>query len=105
MKEISSIKQHKKYNLYHVYCLEVSVSDCCIFCLFKGHEYRMFNTYDVHHYASFALIMLWPKLQISLQYDIGKYYYQLYMFKHYELNDFGNFSSFTQIQSARDISQ
>lgn len=32
----------------------------------------MYNTYDVHFYASFALIMLWPKLQISLQYDIGE---------------------------------
>eukprot|EP00105_Crassostrea_gigas_P009539 XP_011424529.1 PREDICTED: non-lysosomal glucosylceramidase-like isoform X1 [Crassostrea gigas] len=37
----------------------------------EGHEYRMYNTYDVHHYASFSLIMLWPKLQISLQYDIA----------------------------------
>ncbi|KAL2294151.1 hypothetical protein Nmel_007874 [Mimus melanotis] len=36
-----------------------------------GQEYRMYNTYDVHFYASFALIMLWPKLQISLQYDIA----------------------------------
>ena len=31
----------------------------------------MYNTYDVHFYASFALAMLWPKLQLSLQYDIG----------------------------------
>ena len=31
----------------------------------------MYNTYDVHFYASFALAMLWPKLQMSLQYDIG----------------------------------
>lgn len=30
----------------------------------------MYNTYDVHFYASFALIMLWPKLQLSLQYDM-----------------------------------
>lgn len=37
-----------------------------------GHEYRMYNTYDVHFYASWALIMLWPNLQLSLQYDIGK---------------------------------
>ncbi|KAM9509587.1 non-lysosomal glucosylceramidase isoform 1-T1 [Guaruba guarouba] len=36
-----------------------------------GQEYRMYNTYDVHFYASFALVMLWPKLQISLQYDIA----------------------------------
>ena len=41
----------------------------CLRC--AGHEYRMYNTYDVHHYASFALLMLWPKLQMSLQYDIG----------------------------------
>lgn len=38
----------------------------------SGQEYRMYNTYDVHFYASFALIMLWPKLALSLQYDIGK---------------------------------
>lgn len=33
----------------------------------------MYNTYDVHFYASFALVMLWPKLEISLQYDIGEH--------------------------------
>ncbi|XP_009463414.1 PREDICTED: non-lysosomal glucosylceramidase [Nipponia nippon] len=38
---------------------------------FCRQEYRMYNTYDVHFYASFALVMLWPKLQISLQYDIA----------------------------------
>ena len=37
-----------------------------------GQEYRMYNTYDVHFYASFALIMLWPKLALSVQYDIGE---------------------------------
>lgn len=42
-------------------------------CYLVGHEYRMYNTYDVHFYASFALAMLWPKLQLSLQYDIGTY--------------------------------
>ncbi|XP_053405634.1 non-lysosomal glucosylceramidase-like [Mercenaria mercenaria] len=42
------------------------------FAYLEGHEYRMYNTYDVHFYASFALIMLWPKLQLSLQYDLGK---------------------------------
>ncbi|XP_077870346.1 non-lysosomal glucosylceramidase-like [Saccoglossus kowalevskii] len=41
------------------------------FAYLEGHEYRMFNTYDVHFYASFALIMLWPQLQLSLQYDIA----------------------------------
>ncbi|KAK7116158.1 non-lysosomal glucosylceramidase-like isoform X2 [Littorina saxatilis] len=41
------------------------------FAYLEGHEYRMYNTYDVHHYSSFALIMLWPKLQLSLQYDFA----------------------------------
>ncbi|XP_046562638.1 non-lysosomal glucosylceramidase-like [Haliotis rubra] len=42
------------------------------FLYLEGHEYRMFNTYDVHHYASFAFIQLWPKIQLSLQYDIAQ---------------------------------
>ncbi|XP_014239867.1 non-lysosomal glucosylceramidase isoform X2 [Cimex lectularius] len=37
----------------------------------EGHEYIMYNTYDVHFYASFALAMLWPKLQLALQYDFN----------------------------------
>ncbi|KAK7910313.1 hypothetical protein WMY93_014997 [Mugilogobius chulae] len=37
----------------------------------RSQEYRMYNTYDVHFYSSFALIMLWPKLALSLQYDIA----------------------------------
>lgn len=40
------------------------------FAYLEGHEYRMYNTYDVHFYASFALAQLWPNLQASLQYDI-----------------------------------
>ena len=31
----------------------------------------MYNTYDVHFYASFALLKLWPKLQLSMQYDFA----------------------------------
>ena len=31
----------------------------------------MYNTYDVHFFASFALVMLWPNIQLALQYDIG----------------------------------
>lgn len=42
----------------------------------EGHEYLMYNTYDVHFYASFTLAKLWPKLQACMQYDfrdsIGK---------------------------------
>ena len=32
----------------------------------------MYNTYDVHFYASIALAHLWPQLELSVQYDIGK---------------------------------
>ncbi|XP_042308692.1 non-lysosomal glucosylceramidase-like [Sceloporus undulatus] len=41
------------------------------FAYLEGQEYRMYNTYDVHFYASFALAMLWPKLELSLQYDMA----------------------------------
>ncbi|XP_026481265.1 LOW QUALITY PROTEIN: non-lysosomal glucosylceramidase-like [Ctenocephalides felis] len=37
------------------------------FAYLEGHEYRMYNTYDVHFYASQALAMLWPKLEMVLQ--------------------------------------
>lgn len=40
------------------------------FAYLEGHEYRMYNTYDVHFYASHALASLWPNLQVSLQYDL-----------------------------------
>jgi hypothetical protein len=32
----------------------------------------MYNTYDVHFYASFALAMLWPQLELSLQRDVTR---------------------------------
>ena len=42
------------------------------FAYLEGHEYRMYNTYDVHFYASFALAMLWPVLELSLQRDVAR---------------------------------
>jgi non-lysosomal glucosylceramidase len=42
------------------------------FAYLEGHEYPMFNTYDVHFYASFALVMNWPLLEKSLQRDVAK---------------------------------
>ena len=42
------------------------------FAYLEGHEYRMYNTYDVHFYASFALAMLWPRLELSLQRDFAR---------------------------------
>ncbi len=41
------------------------------FLYLEGHEYLMYNTYDVHFYASFALAMLWPMLELSLQQDVA----------------------------------
>ena len=38
----------------------------------EGHEYRMVNTYDVHYYASWALAMLFPELQLSIQRDFAE---------------------------------
>ena len=35
----------------------------------EAQEYTMYNTYDVHYYASWALIDLFPGLQLSLQMD------------------------------------
>lgn len=39
------------------------------FAYLESHEYRYYNTYDVHFSASFALAMLWPQLELSLQRD------------------------------------
>jgi len=41
------------------------------FAYLESLEYLMYNTYDVHFYSSFALISLWPLLEVSLQYDIS----------------------------------
>ncbi len=41
------------------------------FAYLEGHEYRMYNTYDVHFYASFALAMLWPEIELSIQRDFA----------------------------------
>jgi len=37
----------------------------------EGFEYHMWNTCDVHFYASFALIMLFPKPELSIQRDFA----------------------------------
>lgn len=41
------------------------------FLYLEGHEYLMYNTYDVHFYASLALLQLFPQLELSLQKDIA----------------------------------
>ena len=42
------------------------------FSYLEGHEYVMFTTYDVHFYASYALIMNWPEIQLTIQRDYNK---------------------------------
>ncbi|WOL14286.1 non-lysosomal glucosylceramidase-like [Canna indica] len=41
------------------------------FLYLEGVEYCMWNTYDVHFYSSFSLIMLFPKLELSIQRDFA----------------------------------
>lgn len=41
------------------------------FLYLEGTEYIMLNTYDVHFYSSFALLMLFPKLELSIQRDFA----------------------------------
>ena len=44
---------------------------CCLivvmFSYLEAHEYLMYNTVDVHFYASSTLLHLWPELQKSVQ--------------------------------------
>ena len=37
-----------------------------------GTEYYMYNTSDVHFYASFALAALWPRIELSIQRDYAR---------------------------------
>ncbi|RWW70847.1 hypothetical protein BHE74_00021484, partial [Ensete ventricosum] len=41
------------------------------FLYLEGIEYCMWNTYDVHFYSSYSLIMLFPKLELSIQRDFA----------------------------------
>ncbi|KAG2312367.1 hypothetical protein Bca52824_023924 [Brassica carinata] len=41
------------------------------FIYLEGIEYLMYNTYDVHFYSSFALLILFPKLELSIQRDFA----------------------------------
>ncbi|CAM8982136.1 unnamed protein product [Rhodiola kirilowii] len=41
------------------------------FLYLEGIEYHMWNTYDVHFYSSFALVTLFPKLELSIQRDFA----------------------------------
>ncbi|RAL49530.1 hypothetical protein DM860_012963 [Cuscuta australis] len=51
------------------YLLQKGEENVGQFLYLEGSEYLMCNTYDVHFYASFALAMLFPKLELSIQRD------------------------------------
>ena len=42
------------------------------FLYLEGAEYVMWCTYDVHFYASFALLSLFPKIELSIQNDFAR---------------------------------
>jgi non-lysosomal glucosylceramidase len=42
------------------------------FACLESHEDRLYNSYDAHFYASYALAMLWPELERSLQRDFAR---------------------------------
>ncbi|XP_042517357.1 non-lysosomal glucosylceramidase [Macadamia integrifolia] len=42
------------------------------FLYLEGVEYIMWCTYDVHFYASFALLILFPKIELSIQREFAK---------------------------------
>jgi hypothetical protein len=46
------------------------------FLYLEGHEYLMYNTYDVHFYASFALLQLFPQIELSVQKDFAAAVYK-----------------------------
>ncbi|XP_024514896.1 non-lysosomal glucosylceramidase isoform X1 [Selaginella moellendorffii] len=54
---------------YGTYLLEDGEENVGQFLYLESVEYVMWCTYDVHFYASFALISLFPKLELSIQRD------------------------------------
>ncbi|KAK9081357.1 hypothetical protein Syun_031136 [Stephania yunnanensis] len=51
---------------------ENNCEDVGRFLYLEGIEYIMWCTYDVHFYASFALLALFPKIEMSIQQDFAK---------------------------------
>ncbi|XP_057959180.1 uncharacterized protein LOC131151781 [Malania oleifera] len=59
----------------HLYTLTDSKNDgddVGRFLYLEGVEYIMWCTYDVHFYASFALLELFPKIELNIQRDFAK---------------------------------
>ncbi|XP_027330860.1 non-lysosomal glucosylceramidase isoform X2 [Abrus precatorius] len=56
---------------YGVNLLQEGEENIGQFLYLEGIEYQMWNTYDVHFYSSFSLVMLFPKLELSIQRDFA----------------------------------
>ncbi|WJX87960.1 glucosylceramidase [Trifolium repens] len=56
---------------YGVSLLQEGEENIGQFLYLEGIEYQMWNTYDVHFYSSFSLVMLFPKLELSVQRDFA----------------------------------
>ncbi|KAL8121127.1 uncharacterized protein LOC141725055 [Apium graveolens] len=67
--EDDSVKcQGEEREDYHKYpSHENNIDDVGRFLYLEGVEYIMWCTYDVHFYASFALLELFPKIELSIQ--------------------------------------
>ncbi|RVW33228.1 Non-lysosomal glucosylceramidase [Vitis vinifera] len=56
---------------FGTYLLQSGEENVGQFLYLEGIEYHMWNTYDVHFYSSFAIIMLFPQLELSIQRDFA----------------------------------
>ncbi|XP_058188571.1 uncharacterized protein LOC131306382 [Rhododendron vialii] len=56
---------------FGTYLLQKGEENIGQFLYLEGIEYHMWNTYDVHFYSSFALLILFPKLELSIQRDFA----------------------------------
>lgn len=63
--ELVNASQHKRL-------MQTQDDDVGRFLYLEGVEYIMWCTYDVHFYASFALLDLFPKIELSIQREFAK---------------------------------
>lgn len=63
---------HHSLHPYTLRDLQDENDDVGRFLYLEGVEYIMWCTYDVHFYASFALLALFPKIELSIQRDFAK---------------------------------
>ncbi len=69
--EIERKEVHSQIYHYGSKAADAEMEDIGKFIYLEGQSYLMYNTYDVHFYASFALAMLWPRIELSIQRDMA----------------------------------